>query len=444
MAKMSNRGMTKKFLIQEMDRSVKRMLKLIQEEGDSFAKKAEIYYQKRPLLVSQVQDFYRMFRLLAERIENPAPGDVKRTPVPSELQSQGSGGISDVCSEPASRMHSPPDNRLTRRLSGTRPGGGFDFIRTKDGDENWMMESESDSDDSSVFNYSSASTYPNYRRLRKRINELEAELRRVQIEQEVNGVRSLQEELRFVKEKLRASEEQVGKLRLKLVEQYQSMAASQRPNDQDHKTSSVNNDSDRVYRSDQQENGDVSKLEAQILRYKASLTERDQEILKLRNQVTNLLKERAYRIKEWGLQHEMGMKKTEIEDEMGVKKTEMEDEIEELKIERDGLIAKVSDLEEEMSLKDDQIEHMNQRLRKLQSEHEKSSRSIEELGCRSRELERVIEKQQEMIEEAVEDKRQAVRQLCITLEHYRNAYQMLRQDLKEQKKPVRFRSSGAL
>ncbi|KAI3727814.1 hypothetical protein L6452_16434 [Arctium lappa] len=31
---------------------------------------------------------------------------------------------------------------------------------------------------------------------------------------------------------------------------------------------------------------------------------------------------------------------------------------------------------------------MNQRLRKLQSEHEKSSRSIEELGCRSQELER--------------------------------------------------------
>lgn len=438
MAKMSNRGMTKKFLIQEMDRSVKRMLKLIEEEGDSFAKKAEIYYQKRPLLVSQVEDFYRMFRLLAERIENAAPGDVKRT-VPSDLRSQNSGGISDVCSEPPSRMHSPPDNRIIRRLSGARPGG-FDFIGNKDGEENWMMESESDSDDSSIFNYSSASTYPNYRRLRKRINELEAELRRVQIQQEVNGVGSLQEELRLVKEKLRSSEEQIGKLKLKLVEKYES----QRRNDQDLKTSSVNSDSDRVNGSDQHENGDVSKLEAQISRYKVGLTERDQEILKLRNQVTNLLKERAYRIKEWGLQHEMGMKKTEIEDEMGTKKTEMEDEIEELKIERDGLVAKVSDLEEEMSLKDDQIEHMNQRLRKLQSEYEKSSRSIEELGCRSRELERAIEKQQEMIEEGAEEKRQAVRQLCITLEHYRNAYQMLRQDLKEQKKPVRFRSSGAL
>ncbi|MFS7964533.1 putative protein Networked (NET), actin-binding (NAB) [Helianthus anomalus] len=54
MAKMSNRGPTKRFLINEMDRSVKRMLKLIEDEGDSFAKKAEIYIQKRPELISQV------------------------------------------------------------------------------------------------------------------------------------------------------------------------------------------------------------------------------------------------------------------------------------------------------------------------------------------------------------------------------------------------------
>lgn len=45
------------------------MLKLIEEDGDSFAKKAEMYYQKRPELISHVEEFYRMYRSLAERYD---------------------------------------------------------------------------------------------------------------------------------------------------------------------------------------------------------------------------------------------------------------------------------------------------------------------------------------------------------------------------------------
>ena len=42
------------------------MLKLIEEDADSFAKRAEMYYQKRPELVSLVEEFYRAYRSLAE------------------------------------------------------------------------------------------------------------------------------------------------------------------------------------------------------------------------------------------------------------------------------------------------------------------------------------------------------------------------------------------
>ncbi|KAE8660626.1 classical arabinogalactan protein 26-like [Hibiscus syriacus] len=45
------------------------MLKLIEEDADSFVKRAEMYYEKRPELISLVGDFYRSHRLLAERYD---------------------------------------------------------------------------------------------------------------------------------------------------------------------------------------------------------------------------------------------------------------------------------------------------------------------------------------------------------------------------------------
>ncbi|KAH9314880.1 hypothetical protein KI387_023507, partial [Taxus chinensis] len=53
-----------------MDLKVKDMLKLIEEDADSFAKRAEIYFRKRPELVSLVEEFYRAYRALAERYDH--------------------------------------------------------------------------------------------------------------------------------------------------------------------------------------------------------------------------------------------------------------------------------------------------------------------------------------------------------------------------------------
>lgn len=45
------------------------MLKLIEEDADSFAQRAEMYYKKRPELISMVEEFYRAHRSLAERYD---------------------------------------------------------------------------------------------------------------------------------------------------------------------------------------------------------------------------------------------------------------------------------------------------------------------------------------------------------------------------------------
>ncbi|KAK4785470.1 hypothetical protein SAY86_002159 [Trapa natans] len=55
--------------LSQLDEKTEAMLALIEEDADSFAKRAEMYYKKRPELMGMVQDFYRAHRSLAERYD---------------------------------------------------------------------------------------------------------------------------------------------------------------------------------------------------------------------------------------------------------------------------------------------------------------------------------------------------------------------------------------
>ncbi|KAL3505970.1 hypothetical protein ACH5RR_031352 [Cinchona calisaya] len=54
----------------DMDAKVKAIIKLIEEDADSFARRAEMYYKKRPELMKLVEEFYRAYRALAERYDH--------------------------------------------------------------------------------------------------------------------------------------------------------------------------------------------------------------------------------------------------------------------------------------------------------------------------------------------------------------------------------------
>ncbi|XVE60603.1 hypothetical protein DITRI_Ditri05aG0141600 [Diplodiscus trichospermus] len=56
--------------LEDMEEKVTSMLKIIDDDGDSFAKRAEMYYKKRPELVSIVEETYRAYRALAERYDH--------------------------------------------------------------------------------------------------------------------------------------------------------------------------------------------------------------------------------------------------------------------------------------------------------------------------------------------------------------------------------------
>ncbi|XP_058224141.1 protein NETWORKED 2A-like [Rhododendron vialii] len=56
--------------LQDMEEKVEYIIKIIEEDGDSFAKRAEMYYKKRPELLNFVEDSFRGYRALAERYDH--------------------------------------------------------------------------------------------------------------------------------------------------------------------------------------------------------------------------------------------------------------------------------------------------------------------------------------------------------------------------------------
>ncbi|KAJ9145746.1 hypothetical protein P3X46_028092 [Hevea brasiliensis] len=242
--------------LEEMDQSVRRMLKLIEEDGDSFAKKAEMYYQKRPELISLIEEFYRMYRSLAERYDH-VTGELRKN-IPSDLQSQGSG-ISDVVSEPTSVWPSPVhEQRLPHRKSGTQAAGFEFFVGSggsssdlhKEGDESsTVTDYESESDDSPVNNYSGLLGNGGDHAQNRKTIELEIELREMKekllLHQEENGDGSFREvrneisedvlarivgyeqELKIAKQRILLSEEEAARLKIDL-QKYKSLESTNR------------------------------------------------------------------------------------------------------------------------------------------------------------------------------------------------------------------------
>lgn len=312
--------------LEEMDQHIKRMLKLVEEDADSFAKKADLYFKKRPELISLVEEFYRMYRLLAERYDH-VTGELRKS-IPSDLQSQGSG-TSDVGSELPWTMPSP-DQRSSRK-SGPR-AAGFDIflgsgsdLNSKEGDEtSTTLDSDSDSDDSSVNNYSSTRTNGEEQGLRRRVIEQEGELRelkeklRVQQQEISEGfkksnyensvvyskITAYEEELRVTREKIRLYEKEIAHLTVEL-QRYKSAEDS---NNRLSESGLKGNDS-RVFDSstagepnkvrELQESSDVSEanvsdplhriqtLEQELRVTQRKLQESKEEVASLRQELTS-------------------------------------------------------------------------------------------------------------------------------------------------------------
>ncbi|KAA8533957.1 hypothetical protein F0562_031474 [Nyssa sinensis] len=227
--------------LDEVDQSVKQMLKLIEEEGNSFAKKAEMRNEK-PELIAHVEEFYHMYRSLAERYGH-LTGELRKN-ISSVLQMQSSG-IPDS-SDQASPLLTP-DQKLCLHKSGQQAvgfdlflssGGGSSDISLKESSESSSLpssDSDSDSSNSSVNKHSVPPVNGDDKGLHQVFVELQMELpgmeEKVQVTKEENidgtlkvrengGYETLlrritkyEEELRVSNIKLQLSEEEIARLK---------------------------------------------------------------------------------------------------------------------------------------------------------------------------------------------------------------------------------------
>ncbi|XP_074295147.1 protein NETWORKED 4A-like [Silene latifolia] len=547
--------------LDDMDQNYKRMLTLIDGDGDSFAKKAEMYYQRRPELLSHVEEFYRTYKLLAERYEH-LTGDMRKHLLP-ELHSQGSSGF-DLGSETAAVAWTPQDPKIGRRGIGHR-AAGFDFFlgygrsgpdRSARGDEtSSISDSETESDISSLHSYPGMIVNAGEEGTQTRLTEPEIEScseEKFQNQgQEYNKIGSFrrsssenfddvhsriavyEEELKMAKEKIFESEEEIANLKTELQKckslehvgnlplefpalRDSSSLDAENEDALDESSNTLDLDVsgpedkiqalvkelrntrarfqvvDKELMKLRKENGEstesirkmqdllkmaqkdsatwkrmletekrlASKLQERIARYKTSLSDREKEVRELKEELSDA--NRKYqlhaeisrlsdekigleeRLREWevhcrSLETQHGMLETKLNDEIEQQKADIADKTARLeslesdfdayKLKYASLLTEKEEVESKVREKEDQIIQMQHTI----AENEVFRKKAEEVSMRVEELREEVEGQKDLIMEAAEGKREAIRQLCYSLEHYRNGYQQLRQAFTEHK-----------
>lgn len=109
--------------------------------------------------------------------------------------------------------------------------------------------------------------------------------------------------------------------------------------------------------------------------------------------------------------------------------------------ENDGANAKIHKLIADARTRDNQIEKLEKDLCLLHAHHEELKsiskarlNQVNELKLKVEELEIMVAGQKAIMSERAEEKREAIRQLCHALDHYKSGYQELRQAFTEQKR----------
>ncbi|KAJ0466053.1 hypothetical protein HanHA300_Chr14g0544841 [Helianthus annuus] len=114
-----------------------------------------------------------------------------------------------------------------------------------------------------------------------------------------------------------------------------------------------------------------------------------------------------------------------------------------LKLKKDEVTAKVDTLRAEKRSQDNLVGELETCLNSIQVEHVgvvssfgNAQKVVDELKLKVMELEREVVRQREVISDTAEEKREVIRQLSFSLEHYMSGYKQLRQAFIGNKKHV--------
>ncbi|KAI3470978.1 hypothetical protein Pfo_027641 [Paulownia fortunei] len=244
----------------------------------------------------------------------------------------------------------------------------------------------------------------------------------------------------------------------------------------------------------------VQKLQESVTKYTAELSDRDLEIRKLNSELQDAsgnfalekwqLESSVSKLSERLIFHEARTKelqmqcesladeikkceagKVEMERKQEAQKISWQDDIDRVKVElskknvlvdtlnenldglklkfdtlmaeKDGVNAKLQTLSADLSVRDDQIQRLEHNLHELHSENKRltagsdtANKLTAELKSRIDELEKEVGMQAVMISDTADEKREAIRQLCFSIDHFRSAYEELRNAYVIRKRPT--------
>ncbi|CAF1696411.1 unnamed protein product [Brassica napus] len=283
-----------------------------------------------------------------------------------------------------------------------------------------------------------------------------------------------EEELRTKSLKLQESEQEIEKLKSEKRESAENLRAELEAARREIETKDKDIENEKKRALEMQ--GQVVGLESQLsdLRFnvgnvvdelhlsKECLAAADAEIAKLESDVSGLLEKQTFledQIKRSDAEKmEMKSNEVKLEAEINALKTGLasrDERIEALNkdfdkhklrydmlmAERDGVCAEVDNLKAEMRARDIQIKQMEEQLNQmvcrqteLVSESGNAKNTVEELREMVKELEKQAELQRNAISEGEQEKREAIRQLCYSLDHYKSGYRQLVRFLSGNKK----------
>ncbi|CAK7340007.1 unnamed protein product [Dovyalis caffra] len=537
--------------MKEMEQSVKKMLKLIEEDGASLAKKAEMCKQSRPDLISKIEEFNSMHQSLAECYEY-VTAELSKS-IPSEFHVQGADN-----SESGYGKDSPmvtPDQKLGYKTGNRVPSGSSHSassdLSLKEGSESFSSSSDSESEsfNSSGNAYYSFPVNTDRSELHRRIIEMGTELpsmeEKLRMDEKENGdsvlnqeenrnyeellgrIIGYEEELRLTKLKLQLSEDEVAKLKGELEKSvfFRELSGTLQTQlesaigDIQMREAAIQVERERVLELQEQiaegtdefqgqlkladeeiamlnaklnaESKQVLELQERIECYENDLSDHDHEVKELKDALHNAQEsfsvEKAHlqseirnlsekqtvlevKLREWdsqgksmedklrrceaekmemkhlhdareiGLQGEISQLKVELIDRGGHVEV-LNKNLDSLKFkydmlmaEKDGMSAKVNTLIAEVNSRDNQIRQMEGHQQRLHAEHveliagsESSQKRVDELRLKVLELEKEVDRQRVELSAVAEEKREAIRQLCFSLEHYRSGYKELRE-----------------
>ncbi|XP_071707829.1 uncharacterized protein [Rutidosis leptorrhynchoides] len=175
-------------------------------------------------------------------------------------------------------------------------------------------------------------------------------------------------------------------------------------------------------------------LQEEVYSCVADISIRNDQITELHTKIDHFMSEISLlKAKEDTWNADFGRLKMEVT-EKSFSVNDLNKKLDALMLEKDGLKAQFDTLQAEKISQGHLVQELETRLKSLQTEHvrvlssfDTAQESTNELRLKVLELEKEVEKQREVILVRAEEKREAIRQLSFSLEHYMSGYKELRQ-----------------